>query len=200
MGAAMMFKKESIILTTIDLINELGIQAVSTREIAKRQGISQSAVFQYFPKKDDLILAVLEQFSRYDLDIFSTAKTKNKKTGEAIKFLIESYSIYYENYPEITSVMQAFDVYRNTPLIGEKVNKIFFNRIECIRTILELSRDEGFLDENVDCCVLADMVYFTCRGVCLKWRLQNFNFSLKKEVFKVIDLLLNKLKPKSIGV
>ncbi len=202
MDATMICKKESIIFTTIDLINELGIQAVSTREIAKRQGISQSAIFQYFPKKNDLILAVLEQFSQYDNDIFSTAKLKNKQNGEAIRFYIESYLLYYENYPAITSIMQAFDIFRNTPILGEKVKKIFNDRIEFLRVILVQSRDEGFLDKNVDCSILADIIFCTCRGICFRWRLYNYNFSLRDKCFKEVDMLLNIYKPrkKNIGV
>ena len=44
-------KRESIVLNAIDLIHEFGIHLVSTKEIAKRLGISESTVFKYFPKE-----------------------------------------------------------------------------------------------------------------------------------------------------
>lgn len=56
----------SIIPSTI-VIDESGINGVSTREIAKRVGISEPAIFRHFKTKTDLL--VLDYFGHYDSDI-----------------------------------------------------------------------------------------------------------------------------------
>jgi AcrR family transcriptional regulator len=83
-----LFRKESIVLNTIDVINEFGIQSVSTKEIAKRMNVSEGTVFKYFSKKSDLLFAVLEHYSQYDDDIFTTIRSKNMDPKEAIIFYI----------------------------------------------------------------------------------------------------------------
>lgn len=44
-------RRESIILATIDAISECGVQAISTKDIAKKQGVSERVIFKHFPTK-----------------------------------------------------------------------------------------------------------------------------------------------------
>ena len=72
-------RKDRIILTAIEIINELGIQGLSTREIARRQEISEGTLFRHYKSKNDIILAVLDDFSKYDADIFHSVELKKLK-------------------------------------------------------------------------------------------------------------------------
>lgn len=195
MDIASLHRRESIILTTIDLIDEVGIQAVSTREVANRQGISQGTVFQYFKKKNELLNAVLEQFAMYDNDIYDTTKLKNMEPKEAIQFYIDSYLSYYENYPAITAVTQAYDVLRNDPELGSKVRSIFTRRAEAMLELIVKAQQSGVMDSELDSSVLADIFLSTFNGICLKWRVNTLEFSLRERTLEAIHLLLNKFSP-----
>lgn len=184
-------KKESIIFTTIDLINEHGIQGVSTREVARRQGISQGMVFQYFPKKNDLLGAVLEHFSLYDNDIFDSTKIKNLNCKDAIIYYIDSYATYYENYPAITAVAQAYEVLLNDLYLGDKVKRIFRNRANCMKEIISQGQSAGIIRQDLDCDSLADIITSTQRGICLKWRIESYNFPLREKTLQAVNMLLD---------
>ena len=69
-------RKESIVLTTIDLIDKYGIHQISTREIAKHQTITEGAIYKHFSNKNDLLLEVLIFFSKFDSDLFLTASSR----------------------------------------------------------------------------------------------------------------------------
>jgi AcrR family transcriptional regulator len=58
MDNSLLHRRERIILTAIDIINELGIQGLSIREVAKREAIATSSIFSHFKSKNELILAV----------------------------------------------------------------------------------------------------------------------------------------------
>jgi len=189
MDASALHKRESIIFTTIDIINEFGIQSVSTREVAKRQNISQGTVFQYFKKKADLLEAVLDHYSLYDNDIFQTTKLKNMDPMKAILFYIDSYLIYYENYPAVTALSQAFDVLRDDPELGDKVKGIFNKRFEHINKIIEEAQAIDVISKELKSEVLADIIISTCNGICLKWRMCSFDFSLRDRTLEAINML-----------
>lgn len=188
-------KKESIVSTAIDLINECGMQMVSTREIAKRNGISQGTVFQYFPKKSDLLKAVLEHFSQYDQDLFDSTRTKNFEPKEAILYWIDSYLTFYENYPAITAVFQAYDILRNDAELGEKVRHIFEDRTRMIRQLVEEAQRTGVIQKTLNAESIADILLSTCAGMCLKWRMQDFGFSLRQQTLQRVQTLLGVFGP-----
>lgn len=183
-------KKESIVFTAIDLINEYGIQAVSTREVAKRQDISQGTVFQYFPKKNDLLKAVLEHFSLYDNDLYNSAKARKTGRREALVYYMDSYALYYENYPEITAVMQAFDVFRNDPELGGQVKSIYQKREAFMRELVDDAIISGTLRKDIGSEVISGILTAVMRGMILKWRMGNCGFPLRDETMKAAGILL----------
>jgi AcrR family transcriptional regulator len=184
-------RKESIVFTTIDVINEFGIQSVSTREVAKREGISEATIYKYFPRKSDLLLAVLDCFSQFDNDIFQTTRQKNMNPKEAISFYIDCYLVYYENYPAITAVYQAFCLLQREPVLENKVKSIYFNRFEFMKRMTKDAQEAGTLSNEVDSSSLAEIIISTCRGIGLRWRLNNFGFSLREEVSQAVKIILD---------
>jgi AcrR family transcriptional regulator len=190
-------RKEYIVLQAVTLISEKGINNVSTKEIAKRLNISEGLIFKLFPKKSDIILAVLEHLSIYDKDMYITALDKNDNAYDAICFYINSFMIYYENYPEITAVYMAYDSLRGDPLVEQKASSIFQNRIYYLSQLLEKARAESDTWGTFPSEDFAIMILSTIRGMCLKWRLENYGFLLRERTMAAILRILEGLKPVS---
>ena len=69
-------RKDSIILAVIDIINESGVQGLSTKEIAAKQGISESLLYKHFKSLDEVLVAVIQYYSRFDTMIMNTVQNK----------------------------------------------------------------------------------------------------------------------------
>ena len=52
--------RETVIAEALDLLDEVGLDAVSTRQLAKRLGVEQPSLYWHFRKKDELIGAMAE--------------------------------------------------------------------------------------------------------------------------------------------
>lgn len=191
MDNAMMFRKESILMNTIDVINETGFQSISTKEVAKRSGVSEATIFKYYPRKYQLINAVLEHYSQYDNDIFDAALKREGSPREAIIFYIDSYSTYYENYPAITVVPLAYDTIRKIEGIESKVEEILTGRMEVMKKLIERAKEAGELGKDVDSVRLAEVLISAFRGICLKWRMGGFRFSFREECLGTAAMLLD---------
>lgn len=186
-----MHRKESIVLTTIDLMNEFGVQALSTREVARREGITEGAVFKHYPKKTDLLIAVLDYYTKYDQDIMDSIRLKKLDPKEAIIYFIEIFSTYYQSYPAITSINQALDEMRYKPELENKVKLIFNNRLEFITSLIEEGQKKGDISIDLDKTILADIIMGAFHEICLRWRLNDYDFSLKDRCLNAIKIILN---------
>ena len=187
-------RKDYIVLTAIDLIHEKGIQNVSTKEIAKRLGISEGLVFKTFPKKNEIYMAVLEHFSRYDSDMYHTALDKKDDPIEAIEFVFDSFLVYYENYPAITSVYQILDTLKEVPDIELQSKEIYCSRLSFLTAMLVKAQDEGRVKPSIDTELVADVLLSILRGICIKWRLMNYSFPLRERTNSGLNLLLESIK------
>ncbi|MEW9123425.1 MAG: TetR/AcrR family transcriptional regulator [Thermotaleaceae bacterium] len=184
-------RREGLILTTIDIIDELGIQGLTTKEIAKRQNVSEATLFRHFKSKNELLIAALEHFSQYDKDIFRSIEIKRMKPREAILYFIETYAIYYQNYPAITAMTQIYDVLRCDVFLADKVKYIFSTRGEFMKKIIEDAQKSGEISQEIDSEELADILTSVYNGICLKWRMNEYGFPLREKIVSAISSLLD---------
>jgi AcrR family transcriptional regulator len=188
-------RKDKLILTTIEIIDELGIQGLSTREIARRQGISEAALFRHYRSKNDLILAVLENYSQFDADIHQSIGQKELSPKEAIVYMVTVYAEYFNNYPAITSITHLFDILRSEPDFRDKIRNIVYTRINFTKQLFEDAQKSGELIPNIDCEILSDILWGVCREISLKWRLDGQDFLLKERILLALQMLLDAYTP-----
>lgn len=191
MGAAVMYRKDSIISTTIDVIDEYGIKGLSTREVAKRQGISEATIFKHFITKNRLMLAVLDKFSMFDDEIYLTVKMKEMRPVEAILFLSNAYAEYYENYPQITAITEVYDSLNYEPELSERIKGIFSNRLYHIKSLISQAQNKGEIKPDVNTEDLAYVISGLFRSTCIKWRFSNRSFSLKEHTMRALKMVLD---------
>lgn len=184
-------RKEYIVLTAIDLLHEFGLNNISTKEIARRLDISEGLVFKIFPKKNDIIIEVLERFSRYDKDIFRTATAKYENATLGLLSVLEHLLIYYENYPAITSVYHILASSKGVPGIEEKVREILNDRYVLMEQLIEYAQEAGYYDKSKDPRAVAEIVMHVFQGSCLNWRIMDYNFPLRERTMASITLFLN---------
>lgn len=190
MDKSLLRRKESIVLTAIDIMSELGIQGLTTREIATRQGISEGTIFRHFKNKNEIILAVLEQFSQYDKDIMDSLRIRNLDFKEGIRFYITSYAEYYNNYPEIASIAASYDGLINEAELADYIKKVFKERSEFVKHLIEEGKEKGQIPDCVDTEGLASIIEGFFENITYKWRMRDFSFSLKDRVLLALDMIL----------
>src|SRR5665648_797609 len=142
----------------IEVISEQGLQGLTTREVAKRQGISESTIFKHYKTKNELILAVLEYFSQYDQAIFESLGLKEFKPIEAITYFVEAYVTYYENYPEITAITLSYEGLMREAELSDVVKRIFTKRVNTIQSLIEDAQRQKEIPKDVDTESLADLI------------------------------------------
>jgi len=197
MGISILHRKEQLILTTIDIIDELGIQKLTTREIARRQNVSEATLFRHFKNKNELLLAVLDYFTQFDEDILQSTKLHELKPMEALLYHVTSFAEYYENYPAITAILQLFEVLRYEEELADKVKAIQEKRTAMLRLLIEEAQRAGEICQDADCDMIAVMISGFCREICFNWRLAHCKYSLRERTRATLELLMDTFRSKN---
>ena len=77
-------RRDSIIMAAVDIIDESGIKGLSTKEIAAKQGISESILYKHFKSLDEVLTAVIEYFSQFDVMIINTVLKRDIPVKEKV--------------------------------------------------------------------------------------------------------------------
>lgn len=190
MDLSLIHRKESLIITAVEIINELGIQGLSTREIAKRQGVSEGTIFRHYKTKSELMIGVLDHYSQYDSDIITTARQKKEDPIQAIIYFISIYAEYYQNYPEITAISQNYEVFACDPELQQKIMNIYNSRESFMNELIKEGKKYGILSPNIESEKLTDIILGSFKSICMKWRFNNKNFDLKEYSMSTIQMVL----------
>ncbi len=192
---SILHRKDALILITIEIIDKYGIQGLTTREIAKQAGISEGTIYKHFKTKNDLILAVLDYFSMYDIDIKQTIRLKQMQPKEAIIFFMRSYVNYYQNYSAITALTETYSELINNPDLANKVQAIYMDRSDFIKVLVEEAQLKGEIKPELDSENISDVIMGLFRAICLKWRFKERSFCLNERTLSTLTMTLDSFSP-----
>lgn len=85
--------REKLILATIECIEEEGIQAVTTRSIAKKANVNSAAINYYFGTKDNLLEQTLKSRIEHTFSDISIMIEENKGSSDLLVKEILSYIV-----------------------------------------------------------------------------------------------------------
>jgi AcrR family transcriptional regulator len=193
MDISLLHRKEGIVISTIESINEVGLQNLSTKIIAKHEGVSEGTLFRHYKSKTEIMLAVLDHFSQFDDAIIEACNNKKQSSIETIKYFINSYVEYYENYPAITALVQAYDCLLADTELSDKIRNIITKRSNFIIETIKMGQDEGLINADLDCEDVEDMINGGSRNISLKWRMNKYNFSLKERTLSMLNMILTQI-------
>lgn len=95
--------KEDILSVSKEMVAEQGIQSINMRNVAEQCGVAVGSVYNYFPSKNDLIIAVIEAIWR---EIIQGIAADNQASGflEDVKKLFYGVKSGGEKYPLFFSI------------------------------------------------------------------------------------------------
>jgi AcrR family transcriptional regulator len=190
MEISLLNRRESIIISTIETLNEVGLQNLSTKLIAKKEGVSEGTLFRHFKNKTEIMIAVIDHFSQFDNAIIETTINRKLCSVETIRHFISSYAEYYENYPAITVIVQAYDSLMCDPELSDKVRSIITKRSNFLLRCIIQGKEDGTIKSDTNSELLEDLISGGTRDICLKWRMAKFNFSIKDRTLAMLDMIL----------
>jgi AcrR family transcriptional regulator len=114
--------KIKILNCAVDLIIQKGYENASLREMAKCAGVSNPTIYNYFPSKEKLLYAYIEQKHKEAIDIIENIKDFHTFTlREQLQSLIETELELYLEDREF--IIQIADMVFNS--YGIKLDKIY---------------------------------------------------------------------------
>jgi len=180
-------RKEQIIDEAIKIIHEEGYSQLSIRELSKRVGITEPAIYRHFLNKDAIIKGILDRIYHFGNHLFERAK--NKETfSEKLKMFIISHFEYFEDRPEMTSVVFSEDLFLHNKELESKLGELMKQRKRMLKKIFDEAKQEGYEIEG-DPEDISLIILGIVRMTVLEWRMSGFSYSLKKRGVKILKTM-----------
>ncbi|EER47821.1 nucleoid occlusion factor SlmA [Actinobacillus minor] len=170
-------RQQQVLEVLISLLNsEEGMQRVTTERLAKAVGVSEGALYRYFPSKTKMFEALIERIEQTLTSYIAASKRKENTTALAIKAILYTVIEFARKNPGVTRILTGHALMFEDDTLKARVSK-FFDGLEFqFANILQMSKlkdGKSFEDERA----LAGYLVNFCEGQFLRLVRSNFSYN-----------------------
>jgi AcrR family transcriptional regulator len=182
-------RQKEIIEVAIKLIHEGGIQSLTMKNIAKRLGISEPAIYRHFENKMDILLSMLSQFKQRSGEHLSHARSLNGSGLLQLETIFLEHSEQFATHPHMTAVVFSEEAFQDDIRLSEKIFSIMTLAHDTILDIIDCAQKDGEIRNDIPKEHFALMILGSLRLLVKRWRLSDYSFDLKQERIRVWESL-----------
>lgn len=169
-------RQQQVLEVLISLLNsEQGMQRITTENLAKAVGVSEGALYRYFPSKAKMFEALIERIEITLNSYINMAKRQNS-TEASIKAILHSVIEFAQKNPGVTRILTGHALMFEDEILKARVAK-FFDGLELqFVNLLQMSKlreGRAFPDERA----LASYLVNFCEGQFVRLVRSNFSFN-----------------------
>ncbi len=188
-------RQKEIIKLSLELISESGIQGFTIKNLAKKVGFSESAIYRHYVNKIDILIGILNYFKENSERLFSTELNSERDSISKIEYLFTTQFRIFSATPSLVAVIFSEELFRNETVLLEKVSEIMDNNFNTLTKIFKVGQEKEEIRADIEASHLAIMVMGSLRIFVKQWHMSNNSFDLVEkgnELSNSIKIMIKK--------
>lgn len=174
------------------LLNEQGIGGLTTKNLAKKVGFAESALYRHYGSKEEIIAALLnfllENMSRRLPPIAASAELS---PAERLRRLLGSQLEFLSEHPQFLTAVLSAGMHKYSPAVNEAIARLIKVMHENVGCIVAEGQASGAFTAKIPAADLTHTVIGSFRLLLLKWRISDLGFNLKIEGQRQVESLIS---------
>lgn len=130
-------RKDRIIASAIEIISDSGLSALTTRNLAIKENMSEALLYKYFGGINEVLIEVVDYYTRFDNQIKQTFKSRDGANIQKLRDYLDAYATYYDNYYAISTLMLQYEELLHNIDVREKIAWCITERQQFIADLFE---------------------------------------------------------------
>lgn len=190
--------REEVLAHSRTVLEKTGVSSLSLRDIAQDLGVSHTAPYRHFPKKMDLLQALVAEGFRELSFAMIRAWESSEDPLQKIRKAGEEYIYLLLNNPRRTELMFGGEIYVSGDPVSEELRKCGQDAYMGMFRIVEYGQNQLVLKKSVPTATLMMSFWSGVHGFAVlnerKWKAiqsseeekQNF----QKEVLQILEIMI----------
>jgi len=182
-------RQQEIIDTSLEIISTIGIQGLTIKNLSKRIGISEPAIYRHYENKISILLAILDYFKSSGEQMFIKQVNSNDEPLRKIECIFEGHFEAFDRNPSLVSVIFSEEIFRNEPVLQEKIAEIMDRNSSVIKALVAEGQVKGVIKPEIESKYLTIIIIGSLRMMVKRWQMGDKSFNLRDEVSKLFNTL-----------
>jgi AcrR family transcriptional regulator len=182
-------RQQEIINTSLEIISTIGIQGLTIKNLSKRIGISEPAIYRHYDNKISILLAILDYFKSSGEQLFRKQVNSEDDPLRKIECIFEGHFEAFERNPSLVSVIFSEEIFRNEPVLQEKIAEIMDRNSNVIKALVAEGQAKGVIKPEIESKYLTIIIIGSLRMMVKRWQMGDKSFNHSDEVNKLFSTI-----------
>lgn len=182
-------RKDRIIASAIEIINEAGLASLTTKTLAMKENMSESLLYRYFGGIDEVLVEVVDTYTKFDKAMLATVEAKSISHFDKVLEVFRTLSTYYAGYYEMAAIVLNYEELLHNVNTRETIARCIEMRTSFIREQFQAAIDEKEIIDTFTAEELACIFFGTMERDLLNRRIENENRSHEQVATSILDKL-----------
>ena len=129
--------RDKIVASAIELIGDLGLHALTPKNLARKQNISDTLIYKYFGGIDEVLIAVVNEYAAFDINIQRTVDHLDGSYIDRIRYYADTYATYYDNYIGMGAIMLHYEELLHMSETREIISECMLKRNDFVCSLFQ---------------------------------------------------------------
>ncbi len=181
-------KRQRLLAASLRLFREQGYDETKVSQITREAGVAKGTFFNYFPSKEQVLLALGEQMLGRMGNVPASELVQGHTARSKIKAVFHALAAGLEADRELVRAM-VYRGLRLPDLIGNKRAKLDFRAM--LALLIEQGKRDGEVARQANAAFIADTLYMLYFQQVVNWCSGDFQLALSQRLDEVVDLVFD---------
>ena len=173
------------------LLNEQGISGLTTKNLAKRVGFAESALYRHYSSKEEIIAALLQYLhARIAERLPVIAAAVELPPTERLRRLFDSHLDFLSAHPHFLTAVFSEGMLKYSPAVNEGILQLMSVMRNAVGRIVNDGQKSGDFTSEIPAEELSHILIGSFRLLLLRWRISDFGFDVKNAGRQHIEYLI----------
>lgn len=182
-------RRQEIVRTAYHLMTEKGISSITTKELARQNGISEAAIYRHFTNKHEIFMALLDGVEK---DLFLTinrAADRQAAPLDKLREIMRAHMNFTQRHKGGIFVITAECIHMRDRAFNQKLLGVIGRYIATVKGILIQAQRENAISSDIDIESAGMMFYSLIQVAAMNFVLTDYkvkpisNFNTMWSVF-----------------
>jgi AcrR family transcriptional regulator len=181
-------RQKEIIAAALAIINERGLEGLTVKNIAKRVGFSDAAVYRHFQNKSAILSAMVDGFADASLQELSRIEPGDRSGSVQIKQFFLDRCRAFSSDRALATVMFAEDLFKSDPALAAKLHGVLQDHRRSLLKSIRRGQRQGMI-KHLPPEHLFTIIMGALRLLVLQWQVGGYGFELPDAAAKLWQAL-----------
>lgn len=189
-------RKDRIIASAVEIISESGLAALTTKNLAMKENMSEALLYKYFGGINEVLVEVVDRYLMFDKGIRKTIRAKEGSALEKLDDYMTAYATYYDNYYAMSTLMLHYEELLHNSDTREKIAWGITERLTFLEEIFKEAMEKKEIVDIISPAELANNFTGMLMAHILSRRIVYHKKTFKQELLDNLNSWIKLIKCK----